>query len=90
MTKICKHFFITGKVQGVFYRDTTRKKANELGLTGWVRNLADGRVELLVSGEEKRVQQLGEWLWQGPPAARVDSVIAEDIAMEHHPDFQIL
>lgn len=66
--------FVTGRVQGVFFRDFTRDNCLKLNLTGWVRNLADGRVESMVEGEKERILQLIEKLKQGPPAARVKEV----------------
>jgi acylphosphatase len=78
--KICCRYRVSGRVQGVFFRASTRQKAMELGLTGWVCNLADGRVEALVCGESKQQDLLEQWLWQGPELAKVDSVevTAED------------
>lgn len=72
------HLYITGIVQGVFYRQTTKKQATELGLKGWVRNLDDGRVEALVEGEEEKVNQLIKWSHRGPENARVEKVDIED------------
>ncbi len=66
--------YISGRVQGVFYRAETQKQASSLGLTGWVRNLPDGRVEVLAEGEEQRVRELISWCRQGPPRSRVDTV----------------
>jgi len=77
MTKICKRCLVSGKVQGVFYRASTAEHARALGLTGYVRNLADGRVEVLACGEEVPVQRLIDWLWEGPPMAKVQSVDTE-------------
>jgi acylphosphatase len=74
----CRRFIVSGLVQGVFYRATTQDTARRLHLTGWVRNLPDGRVELVACGAEARLAELETWLWQGPPAARVDSVLARD------------
>lgn len=68
------HAFISGRVQGVFFRDFTRQWANSLGLTGWVRNVFDGRVEVLAEGEEEKLNFLLEKLKEGPPLARVDKV----------------
>ncbi len=68
------HLLIAGRVQGVFYRASTREKAVELGLKGWVRNLPDGRVEAVAEGDPAVVEKLVEWCRQGPPGARVDGV----------------
>ena len=70
------HAYISGRVQGVFYRASTYEKARELGLQGWVRNLPDGRVELFCQGPEDQVDRLLEWCKVGPPAARVDNIDA--------------
>lgn len=69
-----KHVFIEGKVQGVFFRDSTRRKAGELGVEGWVRNLPDGRVEGLFEGPSEAVEALIDWCYEGPPAANVEGV----------------
>jgi acylphosphatase len=63
-----------GRVQGVFYRASTREQARALGLTGWVRNLPDGSVEVLAEGPRERLERLVAWCRQGPPAARVSAV----------------
>lgn len=68
------HVFISGRVQGVFYRSNTRKKALELGLAGWVRNLWDGRVEAVFEGEESEIQKVIEWCHRGPAHSSVDKV----------------
>lgn len=72
--KVCVRCFVSGRVQGVFFRAATRRKAEELHLCGWVRNLADGRVEVLACGSETAVRALQEWLWEGPPHAAVRDV----------------
>jgi len=72
--KVCKRIFISGQVQGVFFRDNTRKKATELKLTGGVRNLRDGRVEVMVEGEGQAVQSLIKWLEIGPKLAKVSTI----------------
>ena len=71
---IARRCFVSGVVQGVFYRASTRQKAHELGLRGFAANLPDGRVEVLIVGEPDAVARLIEWLGRGPPAARVSRV----------------
>lgn len=72
---------MTGRVQGVCYRASTVDEARGHGLTGWVRNLADGSVELEAQGEAERIEQLLAWCAHGPPAARVTGVAVEDRAV---------
>jgi acylphosphatase len=64
-------FIVSGKVQGVWFRASTRDQANTLGLRGYARNLADGRVEVLAAGDDAAIDRLAAWLRQGPPQARV-------------------
>jgi len=71
---------VTGRVQGVGYRASTVDEAYRLGLTGWVRNLADGSVELEAQGDEPRVAALIAWCADGPPAARVTGVTVDERA----------
>ncbi len=71
------HIFVSGRVQGVFYRANTRKTAKRLGLTGWVRNLSDGRVEIVAEGEEEPLKELIEWCHEGPQMASVTDVETE-------------
>ena len=70
-------FFVSGKVQGVFFRASTCEQALQLGLRGHARNLADGRVEVLAVGDEQAIDRLAQWLRHGPPQARVDEVRRE-------------
>jgi acylphosphatase len=72
--KVRYHVYVSGKVQGVFFRDQTRQQAERWGVSGWVRNLSDGRVEAVFEGEKARVQELIKWLWQGPAGAEVSHV----------------
>ncbi|MDA8486082.1 acylphosphatase [Metapseudomonas lalkuanensis] len=74
MARICLHGYVSGKVQGVYYRQSTQEQADRLELDGWVRNLADGRVEVLLEGEEDAVRELAGWLEQGPAEAKVTGV----------------
>lgn len=71
-------FLVSGIVQGVFFRASTQVRAQELGLTGYAKNLADGRVEVAACGTQDDLQRLQTWLQQGPPAARVEQVTRED------------
>lgn len=68
------HVFVSGTVQGVYYRATTRDTARDRGVAGWVKNLADGRVEAVFEGQEDAVESMIEWCHEGSPAADVDSV----------------
>ncbi len=68
------HIFVSGRVQGVFFRAETEARARELGLFGLVRNLGDGRVEIIAEGEKKKLEELLEWAKKGPALARVDSI----------------
>jgi len=79
---LCERCLVVGHVQGVFFRASTQRKAMELGLTGYARNLSDGHVEVLICGKPEAVGHLKAWLWQGPPSAIVSSVkceLVEDI-----------
>jgi acylphosphatase len=69
---------IEGLVQGVFFRYSTQRKAQELGVNGWVRNLMDGSVECLLEGERDTVEPLIRWLHHGPHGARVDNVTTHE------------
>ncbi len=68
------HVFVSGRVQGVFFRDHTRRWAASLGLKGWVRNVYDGRVEIIAEGEKGKVESLIDRLREGPPISRVENV----------------
>jgi len=71
------HLIISGRVQGVGFRAHTQREAERLGLNGWVRNLPDGRVELVAEGEPAPVNQLVDWCRSGPARARVADVRVE-------------
>lgn len=76
MTAARVHLVVSGRVQGVFFRQSTADTARRLGLRGWVRNLPDGRVEAEAEGERAALEALVEWCRRGPPAARVDALEA--------------
>jgi acylphosphatase len=76
MTMIRIHVLITGQVQGVGYRLATAQQATQLGLSGWVQNLPDGRVEAVFEGDRPSVEQMVQWCHQGPPTATVEAVSA--------------
>jgi acylphosphatase len=78
---IARRCYVSGRVQGVFYRASTRERAQQLGCRGYARNLADGRVEVLAVGEPAAVDALVEWLWHGPPAAHVQDVQCADVTL---------
>lgn len=86
---IAKHIYVSGKVQGVYYRKFTEEKAHQLKLKGWVMNLSDGRVEIHVEGEADEVQELVDWCASGSPMAAVDDVHSEPTAVENFKDFSI-
>ena len=73
---------VEGRVQGVFFRAYTRDRARELGLSGWVRNLVDGRVEVFAQGDRPSLLALLEWCGRGSPMARVDRVSHEWVEVE--------
>lgn len=75
---VCRRSFVSGRVQGVFYRATCVRKAQSLGLKGRARNLADGRVEVLACGEAAEVERFIAWLWEGSPASKVTGVETTD------------
>ena len=72
------HVRVIGRVQGVFFRDYTRREAERLEISGWVRNSPDGSVETLLSGSTEAVDKMIDWLHEGSPAARVQRVIVEE------------
>lgn len=83
------HVFVTGRVQGVYYRATTRDAARERGVDGWVRNLDDGRVEAVFEGPRDRVEEMVERCHEGSPAANVEDVEVEHGEPEGEEGFEI-
>lgn len=82
MSEKAIHAYVSGSVQMVGYRQTCRQVARSLGLVGWVRNLADSRVELWAQGDDESVERLVSWLWSGPSLAVVTGVESDVIAVD--------
>lgn len=82
---VCLRCLISGRVQGVWFRASTREQASHLGINGFARNLPDGRVEVVACGEPGALDTLKAWLWQGPSGARVDQVECNQINSESEP-----
>ncbi|SIR61194.1 acylphosphatase [Natronorubrum thiooxidans] len=83
------HVFVSGTVQGVYYRANTRDTAREKGVDGWVKNLEDGRVEAVFEGPEPAVESMLEWCHTGSPAAEVEAVEAEYETPQGEDGFEI-
>lgn len=80
---------VRGRVQGVFFRQSTRQEARRLGLTGTVRNNPDGTVTIEAEGPAEVLDQLAAWCHHGPPAARVDEVTVTEGEMRDYADFRV-
>jgi acylphosphatase len=88
--KIRAHVFVSGRVQGVFFRQTTHQKAQGLGVKGWVKNLADGRVEAVFEGEENAIKELVDFSRKGPKGALVTDFSVDWAAFaDEFDDFEI-
>lgn len=83
------HCLVSGRVQGVCFRAETEAQASRLGLTGWVRNLPDGRVEVKAFGPEQALDELRTWLKKGPPQAHVLKLDCEPVAYQEHSGFRV-
>jgi acylphosphatase len=81
--QVCFRCLVGGRVQGVFFRASTREQAVRLGLNGYARNLPDGRVEVMACGPPEAVSQLRDWLRSGPPMADVSGVACEPVPFQH-------
>ncbi|HEU4774088.1 MAG TPA: acylphosphatase [Lysobacter sp.] len=79
-------FIVGGKVQGVFFRASTREQASALGLRGCAKNLPDGRVDILAVGDAEAIDQLADWLRRGPPQARVDELERVEVSEDEMRD----
>jgi len=85
------HAVISGLVQGIFFRSNTRTLAIQLNLTGWVRNLRDGRVEVVAEGEKENIDKLIQFLRKGPPGARVEKIeIKTEEYKDEFKDFKVV
>lgn len=84
----CLHLLISGRVQGVWFRESMRQEALKLGATGWVRNLPDGRVEAAICGDPDVLDALLAWTKRGPPLAKVASIDPSEIPEESFPGFE--
>ena len=90
MGQRCVRLRIRGRVQGVFYRDSTRREAQRLGLRGWVRNRSNGSVEAVALGPPERIAALIDWCHEGPPLARVAEVaVTEEAGDADEPEFEV-
>jgi acylphosphatase len=87
--KVGIHCYVSGLVQGVWFRAATLEEASKLKLTGWVRNLPDGRVEVMAHGHRDPVMQLLAWLKKGPPRAKVEDVTFEELLWQDFDSFTI-
>jgi acylphosphatase len=87
--QICKRSLISGRVQGVSFRYYTCRKAIALGLTGWVRNLPDGRVEAIIQGDRAVVEAMFRWFWKGSPLSHVEAVETENQQLQQFQAFEI-
>lgn len=88
--KICIRYYISGKVQGVWFRANTKEKALHLQLTGYVRNLPDGRVEVLACGDQEKIAELQAWLNIGPKHAEVTHLEYQPMKWQEYQGFEIL
>lgn len=87
--KVQKHIYLSGRVQGVGFRAFTQRQASVLDIKGWVKNLADGRVEVVIQGEKNKVKQMIDKLKNGPSYARVDNIEIKDQELADFNSFDI-
>lgn len=83
------HLIISGKVQGVFYRATAKKKAEELHINGWIKNTVNGDVEAMVTGKKEEIDQFVEWCKSGPDRAIVTGVKMHQAALQRFESFRV-
>lgn len=87
---ISKSIIVKGKVQGVFFRASAKRAAEDLNLNGWVKNLPDGNVEILISGDKPQIEEFIKWCNAGPENARVKEIIVNDSNEIHSNSFKII
>jgi len=84
------HLFITGQVQGVFFRSQAKQKARSLGITGWIKNLPNGQIEAVAQGDQNKIKQFIDWCEQGPQLAQVEKVeIKTEQYQSEYQDFEV-
>ena len=86
----CVHLIVSGRVQGVFFRDNTRRKALELGLRGYAKNLQDGNVEVVAQGDEIKIYELIEFIKKGPGIAKVENIKIKHKEPENFKSFEVM
>ncbi|HWR53372.1 MAG TPA: acylphosphatase [Bryobacteraceae bacterium] len=86
---LARRYYVSGRVQGVGFRWFVEQVANELGLTGWTRNLGDGRVEVYATGPSEKLNELSGYLWKGPRGAQVRGVEELEAPLQIFSDFRI-
>lgn len=87
--RVARHLVIHGRVQGVWFRDSTRREAESRGVAGWVRNCSDGTVEAWLEGDGQAVEAVVAWCATGPPRAAVERVDATDEQPRGHAAFDV-
>jgi len=88
MSAVCLHGYVSGRVQGVWFRQSTKLQAEESNVSGWAKNLPDGRVEVMLCGEEEDVRRVEAWLYKGPSHAQVTQVSVGYEDWQGFPDFE--
>lgn len=83
------HLFVSGRVQGVFFRASAKEKADELDIAGWAKNLSDGRVEIVIEGDEKLVDEMLKWCYKGSSNSKIEKVEKIEEKIEGLGEFRI-
>jgi len=88
--RLCMRFYISGKVQGVWFRASAKEEAVKLQISGWARNLIDGRVEVFACGTKMQLEEFYAWLQHGPQFAEVNEILCDIVSWEEYSGFDIL